>query len=39
MLDLGLYLLALFGVNPDIPVFEGVPGADDKETARVIQSL
>jgi len=39
ILDLGLRLLALLGVNPGIPVLEGVPGADDKETAGIIQSL
>lgn len=39
ILDFGLRLSALLGVNPGIPVLEGVPRADDEETAGIIQSM
>lgn len=39
IVDLGLCLSALLGVNPGIPVFEGVPGADDEETGGIIQRM
>jgi hypothetical protein len=39
IVDLGLRLSALLGVNPGIPVFERVPGADDEETGGIIQGM
>ena len=39
LVDLGLHLFALFRVNPGIPVLDGVPGADDKETAGIVQRM
>lgn len=39
IVDLGLRLPALLGGNPGIPVLEGVPGADDEETAGIIQGM
>ena len=36
ILDPRLRLSSLLGVNPGIPVLEGVPRADDEETAGII---